>query len=450
VPVSHAESISTADAGPTAPPAGRGGSLTAPLDRGVLRVLSRPITVVALVGALVAVTLTYAWYGLTLPLRTDYLAMLAGARVLAGGGCLYCHAAQAQAEALMLGAAHPSFDPFLETPVVALAFRPLLGLPASAGYAVFLALSLGAVAAGTALAVRHFPVARGRWALPLLALAFVSLPAAWNYHLGQVDALLVLPLVGAAVLLATGRPLAAGLALSLLILKPQTVWLVPVALLAARQWRGLAGMIAGAALWAAASLWSVGPAGVGQWLALLAAQGPPVDTSVGIPGAVASLFGGGAGFATAALLGLAACAGLVAARRLMGDPQVALALGVTLSLLVAPHVYAYDLIALALPLLVLAERNVAAALWCGLLLSATHLVDTFYISSGPHLEALALLAVAGMIVREMAPGHAVGRPRVGRDTSVTPITWSLQSGEGTAPRSTREVTLPEDRRSAPG
>ena len=103
--------------------------------RNLVRVLSRPEVALALVAGLAAVSLGYAAYGLLRPLRTDYLAMLTGASVLAHGGCVYCHAAQQQAQAVLLGTSKLGFDPFLETPVVALAYRPLLGLPPPAGFA---------------------------------------------------------------------------------------------------------------------------------------------------------------------------------------------------------------------------------------------------------------------------------------------------------------------------
>ena len=396
-------------------------------DVGLLRALSRPVLVVLLGSALACLTLAYALRGLEAPLRTDYLAMLTGARVLVGGGCLYCQGTQAQAQAALLGAPHASFDAFLETPLVALAYRPLLALPPAAGYAVFLAASGLCVDVAATMAWGRLGLeGRGPAGVALVALTFLSLPAAWNYRLGQVDALLVLPLVGGALLLTTGRRLSAGLLLSLPLLKPQTEWLVPVALLAAAEWRALAGMAAGVTAWAGTSLWIAGPGGVGQFFGLLGSQGPPVATSVGVPGVAASVGGSGAGFVTAMALGLLAC-GWLARRRpaLRERPLLALSIGVATSLALAPHVYSYDLVAAALPLVVMARRRLGLALGCALLLDATHLVDTLLVVAGPHLEAVALVVVVVALASELSQGLGAdpvkpGLPQLaGRSRSTT-------------------------------
>jgi hypothetical protein len=209
----------------------------------LLRALSRPLISPALAIFMVAVSAGFALHGLLTPLRTDYIAMLSGARVLADGGCLYCHAAQLQAQAVLLGHPHPAWDPFLDTPLVALVYRPLLALPAAAGFAAFLAASAACVALAGVLLWRRMGLAiHGTAGLLLLALALASVPAAWNYRLGQTDALLVLPLVAGTVLLVADRRFVAGLLFSLLLLKPQTICLLPVALLVVGEWRVVVGM----------------------------------------------------------------------------------------------------------------------------------------------------------------------------------------------------------------
>ena len=392
-----------------------------PLSRGARRIagalagrllcaFSRPLIAPAVAVFMVAVSAGFALHGLLTPLRTDYVAMLSGARVLADGGCLYCHATQLQAQAGLLGDPHPAFDAFLETPLVALAYRPLIALPAVGGFAVFLAASGGCVGLAAVLLWRRMGLAvHGTRGLLLLALTLVSVPAAWNYRLGQIDALLVLPLAAGTVLLAVDRRFASGLLLSLLLLKPQTIWLLPVALLLVGEWRVVVGMAVGAACLAGGSLWLVGPAGIGQWLSLLGSQGPAVATSNGLPGAIAGLGGNGAGFAAAAALGIVACLGLGWRRRsFTGRPLHVLALGIAASLLLAPHVYSYDLIVLVVPLLVLAQWDLGAALAAAVLLNAAHLVDTLFIVSGPHVVALALCVILALLI--LQPRDRVARP----------------------------------------
>ena len=380
----------------------------------LLRALSRPLIAPALAVFMVAVSAGFALHGLLTPLRTDYIAMLSGARVLADGGCLYCHAAQLQAQAVLLGHPHPAWDPFLDTPLVALVYRPLLALPAAAGFAVFLAASAACVGLAGVLLWRRMGLAiHGTRGLLLLALALGSVPAAWNYRLGQTDALLVLPLVAGTVLLVADQRFVAGLLFSLLLLKPQTIGLLPVALLVVGEWRVVVGMAAGAACLAGGSLWLVGPGGLGQWLTLLGSAGPALATSNGLSGAIASLGGNGAGFAAAAVLGLLACVWMFWQRRTFtGRPLQVVALGIAVSLLLAPHVYAYDLIMAAVPLIVIAQRDLAAALAAAVLLNAAHLVDTFFLISGPHVAALALCVIVALVILRPPDGaaHPVGRP----------------------------------------
>ena len=404
--------------------------LAGSFESGLLRALSRWSNVLIVIAAMVAVSMAFGLHGLLTPLRTDYVAMLTGAQVLGHGGCLYCVGAQARAQAVLLGVApatHPALDPFLETPIVALAYRPLLGLAPSAGFAVFLALSAVCVVAAAVLVWRRLGLAaQGPAGAALLALTLISLPAAWNYQLGQVDGLLVLALVGGAVLLTAPRRVAAGLVLSALLLKPQTVWLVPLALLLIGEWRVVAGMAIGGVCLAGASVWLVGTAGIGQWLTLLAGRGPALSTSDGIPGAIASLGGNGAGFVAAAVLGVVACGWLWWRRRsFTSRPLDVLALGVACSLLFAPHVYGYDLIMVTVPLAVLARRALPAALAAALLLNATYLVDTYFIWEGPHLEALALCVIVALLAvhltdrspAERSPG--AGRAQTAAASSTT-------------------------------
>jgi hypothetical protein len=386
------------------------------LEGRLLRAFSSRLIVMVVVVALVAVTVAFAFHGLVVPLRTDYVAMLTGARVLGAGGCLYCHAVQVQAQTALLGQPGAAFDAFLETPLVALAYRPLLALTPSGGFAVFLALTALCVGGAGALLWRRLGLAiHGPAGLALLTLILISLPAAWDYQLGQIDGLLVLPMVAAAVLIATDRQFVAGLLLSLALLKPQTAWLVPIALLAAGEWRAVLGMVVGVACWAGVSICLIGPGGIGQWLSLLGESGPSVATSIGLPGAIASLGGNGLGFEAAAALAVIACGWSCWRRRwLAGRPLHALALGVAASLLLAPHVYAYDLIAVAVPLAVLGRRAPAAALAAAVLLNAAYVVDTYFIVSGPHLEALALCLVVVLLLVEPADRSPEMGPRPAR------------------------------------
>jgi len=111
-----------------------------------------------------------------------------------------------------------------------------------------------------------------------------SVPAAWNYRLGQTERLLVLPLVAGTVLLVADRRFVAGLLFSFSCSSPR-----PSA--CCRRPPGGGGVAgwwwgwrSGRPASAGGSLWLVGPGGIGQWLTLLGSAGPAIATSDGLSG----------------------------------------------------------------------------------------------------------------------------------------------------------------------
>ena len=125
-------------------------------------------------------------------------------------------------------------------------------------------------------------------------------------------------------------------------------------LLARRDWRALAGAVAGCAVVAAVSLVLVGPAGIGGFISALgfAYGNTPGTSTLGIPGLVASWLGSGALPAAIGVIGsliaLAGCALLGTRSRgnLMGL-EASLAGAAALSLVASPHLLAHDLVILA-------------------------------------------------------------------------------------------------------
>ncbi|MDD2705552.1 MAG: glycosyltransferase family 87 protein [Acidocella sp.] len=123
--------------------------------------------------------------------------------------------------------------PFVYPPTILLPAALIASLPLAAGYYALSALTLAA----SALLLRRANIPR--WCI----LAGLISPAAmWNLYLGQFG-LLCGALLAYGLATMHARPLRAGAALSLLAIKPQYALLVPVAVLARRNWRTL---IAGA------------------------------------------------------------------------------------------------------------------------------------------------------------------------------------------------------------
>jgi hypothetical protein len=383
------------------------------LGTGLTRMLDNPGTAVATVATLVIVSVAFAVHGLANPLGTDYLATVTGARLMATpDACLYCLGDQIRVQADLLHQPIGTPDAFFGPPAIALIARPFPYMPASAGFAVFLLFSLVAVVAVYRMAWRLLDGFQTvRWgSVALIGASVISLPAAWNYWLGQWDALLLLPAFGGAVLLARGRPFAAGMLLSLLLMKPQTVWLLPLVLLIAGQWRLVGGMAVGAALWVATSL-LLAPAGqLALWPAYVLARGPAVSASIGFPGLISLLAGSQIGFPVALVSATFGCAAAFLARkRLRHSPLLALALGLVLSFVCAPHIFAYDLIIVSVPIIILAMGNLEAALLCTLLLNAAYLLDHYGPFPGAAAETVALIFLGILLWQQLAQSDISAR-----------------------------------------
>ncbi len=289
------------------------------------------------------------------PLGADFIIFYAASSLTLKG-----HAATAYLPAALLaaerGAVAASRGLYLwcYPPSFQLAIAPLALLPYRAALGVWLALTGGLYLATVRL------ISPTRAAL-LLALAF---PAAFlNLVQGQTG-FLTAALLGCGLLLIERRPILAGAVLGLLIYKPHFGVLVPLALVAGGRWRTLAAMAGCAAALVATSAWAFG---LDAWLQF-ARTVPMVSRNL-----------------SAGLLPLAKDPSLFAALRQLGAPQ-ALALGanlalalpvialtmkawrdgvglplragltVTAALIASPYAFDYDLVALVIPLGVLAEH----------------------------------------------------------------------------------------------
>ena len=155
------------------------------------------------------------------------------------------------------------------------------------------------------------------------------LPGAESFAWGQLDPLLLLAAAAAMGLMAQ-RPLIAGALLSVLVAKPQLVWLAVPALVLIDSWRVLLGFAAGTAVWLVSGLMILGGQHLADWLRyVLPAHVGEAGKTVGFP----AVAGGSASFALATLL--AAIAVGVAWRlreTLRSNPAACVSLGLAASL----------------------------------------------------------------------------------------------------------------------
>ncbi|RSK33022.1 DUF2029 domain-containing protein [Rhodovulum iodosum] len=234
-----------------------------------------------------------------------------------------------------------------------LPFHFLSGLP----YFGALALWLGATAAAFVVAVRPLiRSAREAWVVAAAPPLFYNMFDGQN---GFLTAALMVWLYRAL----PARPVAAGVALGLLAVKPHLALLFPVLLIAWRQWRALA---AAAATVAATTLVSAGLYGPEPWVVFftenlnglsrlhLDAQVFQI-TRISSPLSFALSLGWNATAARALQIGFAAAvvAVLVLLVRRGADRRLVFAVTAVAAVPVAPHNFLYDWVILVLPMLIL-------------------------------------------------------------------------------------------------
>ncbi len=188
------------------------------------------------------------------PIGSDFFAFWTAGVMAARGDALdaYDPGLNHLEQQRLLGDETPPFLPFLHPPPVLIAVTPLGAMPYFAALALFLMLGAGALGA---VLTRLVP---GRSAL----IAMAAAPAFFlNVTHGQAG-LLVGALFGGALWLLDKRPIAAGILIGLIAVKPQYGLLIPIALVAAMRWRTIAAAAATVAAQVAAATLAFG---AGVW-----------------------------------------------------------------------------------------------------------------------------------------------------------------------------------------
>ncbi len=293
--------------------------------------------------------------------------------------------------------------PWLYPPPFLLLVLPFATLPFMASYLAFQVASFAALLAG-AWCWRPAGMRRATVAV----LAAVAPAASVNAICGQ-NAFLTLALLLGGFGVRERRPFTGGLILGLLCYKPQFALMVPIALVALRDWRCLAGAAAGAAAAAILSLALLGTAPWSAWLGVLAGGQNPTYAAwldagrlwglsvwataraLGLPEGLARAFQDAASV-------LAGCAVYRSFRTSRGSRR-SVALLLCAVLIAAPHVSPYDFLLLdGSVLLLLSEaappvrRSLLIICWAAPMLGVPQWSVLGFITPAATLSLLAALA----------------------------------------------------------
>ena len=302
-----------------------------------------------------------------LPIYTDFgCGWAAGMQALHGDiAALYDPAGFAKAQAALFPADHDFYPNWPYPPTFFLVLAPLALLPYRWAFILWDALTLSACVAVVYLIVRRKTA---------IALALAAPYTAWNFlaaHYGFLTG----ALLGAALLTLERRPVLAGIFLGCLTYKPQFGVLFPVALVAGREWRAIAGAAATGLLLAGLSAVVFGGAAWAAFPHQLVAQ-TGLNLMAGADsnwGYLQSVYGlarslrapaGLAWFAQAAIAVGAAVVVWQVWRSAIPYRLKAAALSAA-ALLATPYAFAYDMAALAIPAAFLAADQLERGLLPG-------------------------------------------------------------------------------------
>ena len=320
--------------------------------------------------------------------QSDFSATLTGALVIrqGQGAQLYDLAIQRAAQVTILeqpdAAQSDTVLPYIHPPFEALLVAPLLALPYGTLYLLWNGLNLLAFVVALLLLARVAPLP---WTVGLVALAALGSfsPFHQGLTLGQSSPLILLGLCGTYAALRQRHDTLAGVALALVVLKPQLLLVVGLLLLLQRRWRTLAACVGVVALASVAAMAALGPLWPLRYARFLASITQWNGNHNEYPqimynwrGLLVNLLGSTDSSAIGPLVGLLTVATLGAlvwawwrtraATESNADRANDLlwALALPAAILIAPHLYIHDLTLLALSAW-LVLRQIATGVWLG-------------------------------------------------------------------------------------
>lgn len=300
-------------------------------------------------------------FSIALAGKVDFRTFYAAAHMV-NSGHLYDYQAELSAQSTLVSPNRYAL-PFMFPPYAALLFAPFAWVSYKVAYWIFFALNLGFCVASVAVMRPYCQNLRARWTLAaaLLFLSFMPLGRALQY--GQVSLFLLLLYCACFAAVQSERPYLAGILLSLALIKFQIALPVVLLFLIWRQWRFVAGFVSGAAALTLISIPITGLKGLFAYLHSLASMASQTGNetkfamfSAQMPdlyGFFHTLSPGPLGYVLTIVCSLAVI--VWAATRKPSLPLALLA-----GLLVASHLYLYDLTLLLLPIVLVFDTEIDA------------------------------------------------------------------------------------------
>jgi hypothetical protein len=321
----------------------------------------------------------------------DFHTYLAAATVgMAQGWSHIYDQASVAVEQIQLVPSQPS-QPFISPPTVAWLVTPLTLFPFWTAFEVWAAFTFATLA--IAFAWSGVSVGTMRWIAVIAALAPWWVLYAVNR--GQVVPLVAAGVVVAWRLLREEKDIAAGIALSLIFLKPNTAILAPFALLAAGRYRAFAAWLAAGGVLALITAVTLRSHGMSAYMNELFGPLPSGADWLTLKGAV-----GATGIVASLLRVLIVGIVLVTAFKLRPSRGLVLPVAIVGSLIVAPYLHASDLCLLSAAAWIVWEERTSPTwrvpLAFGWILASPYLVVAGYspyLNRWPLLEYGLLLAL---------------------------------------------------------
>jgi hypothetical protein len=285
----------------------------------------------------------------------DFLNIYTGASLALDGRFADLHETTVQLERERRYVPVQSLVPFVRPAFYAAILAPLALFPYNMAFAIWIVIQ-------SLLLLACWTWAWRRFGPEALVFGTLFLPPPLGIATGQDCAVLLAIFIISYELIDSNRPVAGGAALALLLIKFHLVMLWPVALLLQRRWRILAGFSAMAALEIIASLALGGPHGAELYVALL--RNKSLDRLSPSPELMISYQGLAANLDITAPWAIGAILFAIVAIFLFAVTRAPLwrtfCLTALASLLIVPHVYAYDATLLLLPVWLTIFKSVHA------------------------------------------------------------------------------------------